>query len=123
MTVRLTIQSETVSPERLQEMTLDFRQTLTRETGILATVPQESVEPGARGDPITIGALILTFLTSGAAVALCEVVKAFFERNSTLTIEFEREDGRKLKINSENFQADQVERTLSTVKGFFAKSP
>jgi hypothetical protein len=119
MQVRLALASPDLSAEALQQLTLDVRRTLVSETEILAAVPDAAPRAGERGDAVTLGTLVLTFMTSGAAVALCEIAKAYFHRNSSLAMEFERGDGRTLKISAENLRADQVDKTIATAKRFF----
>ena len=79
-------------------------------------------KPGTKGDPITIGALALAFLTSGSAVALFHVAKTIFERKPTLEMEFEREDGKKLKIRAEQMKAGQIEQTFAIARDFFKEA-
>jgi hypothetical protein len=120
MQVKLALASPDLSADELQELTREVRRTLARETDIVATVPEATPRAGERGDAVTLGTLLLTFMTSGAAVALCEIAKVYFQRNSSLAMEFERDDGRRLKINAENLRADQVDRTIATAEQFFA---
>ena len=119
MQVTLALASPDLSAEQLQTLTLDVRRTLVRETDIAASVPEGTPGASERGDAVTIGTLVLTFMTSGAAVALCEIAKTYFQRNSSLAMEFRRDDGRTLKIAAENLRADQVDKTIATAKRFF----
>jgi hypothetical protein len=123
MQVKLALAAETLSAEALQDITRDFRRTLGRETDVVASEPAAAPVAGAKGDPVTLGVLVLTFMTSGAAVAMFEVAKAFFQRNAGLVMEFEREDGRKLKIKAENLRPNQIDRTMTVTQEFFAGSP
>ena len=74
---------------------------------------------GNKGDLVQLGQIILTFLTSGAAVALIEVLKAYFARSASIEMEFEREDGRKMRIRAENIEPDQIDSTRTIAKEFF----
>jgi hypothetical protein len=121
MRVTLALASPDLSAEQLQALTLDVRRTLVSETDIAATVPEGTPRVGERGDAVTVGTLLLTFLTSGAAVAVCEIAKTYFQRNSSLAMEFRRDDGGTLKIVAENLRADQVDKTIATAKRFFER--
>ena len=57
---------------------------------------------------VQIGNLALTFLSSGAAVALCNVCKSVFERTASVEMSFEREDGNKLSIKAQSVSSDQI---------------
>lgn len=119
MDVTLSMTSGDLDAEDLQNLTNDLCRTVNQETDVTAKLPEEPGEAGTRGDPITVGTLILTFLTSGAAVALFNVVKSYFERNSSLVITFKRKDGDTLEIEAKNVHPDQINRTMEAAREFF----
>lgn len=114
----LSISSNRLDDIDLQQLTASLGRDINGETDITATIPQEKGEEGAKGEPITIGVILLAFLTTGTAVALLNVIKAYFERDSTLKIEFQREDGKKLSILAENVRASQIDQTILLAKDF-----
>ena len=114
MKVELTILNKDIAGEELHQLTNDLCQTIRNETDIEADFKEsESLTAGTKGEPISLSMLMLTFLSSGAAVALFNVIKAYFERNSSLNIQLQREDGKKLTINSENINKEQINKLLS----------
>jgi hypothetical protein len=123
MNVTLSMVSEDLHPEDLQDLSLDLCRSLSAEAGVDAE-PLEAAAIGAtRGDPITIGVLALTFMTSGAAAALLNVLKAYFERSSSVTMELARPDGVKLTVKSGDLRGGQLERTLSLAHQFLEARP
>lgn len=112
--------SEETSKEDLQELTLDLCRSLNRSIDGKAVLPQQSAGPGLRGEPITIGMIMLTFLTSGAATALFNVFKSYFERNSSLEMAFERDDGKKFVVRAENLNSDAIGGTIELADKFLA---
>ncbi len=122
MDVTLSMSSGDLDAEDLQNLTNDLCRTVNQETDVTAKLPEEPGEAGTRGDPITVGTLILTFLTSGAAVALFNVVKSYFERNSSLVITFKRKDGDTLEIEAKNVHPDQINRTMEVAREFFGEA-
>jgi len=101
MVVTLALLSKDLNDEALQELTIELRRTLIDETDIEAELVKGLSEKGIQGEPITsdsvkgsskkrsrgeptLGLIVLTFLTSGAAVALFEVFKSFFDRRKYL---------------------------------------
>lgn len=121
MQVKLTLLSDTVSDDALDELTRDLCATLNEETEVSAEMAEGALEPGAKGDAVSLGALLLTFLSSGTAVALFEVAKAFFERNSSLELELERPDGARMVVRAENVDAERIDSTLNEAREFFGE--
>ena len=121
MQVKLTLLSDTVSDDALDELTRDLCATLNEETEVSAKMAEGALEPGAKGDAMSLGTLLLTFLSSGTAVALFEVAKAFFERNSNLELELERPDGAKMVVRAKNVDAERIDSTLNEAREFFGE--
>lgn len=118
MEVLLTLSSGSLSGAPLQDLTRQLCTTLNRETDVAATTPEAAADDGSKGDLISLGTLLLTFMTSGAAVALFEVAKAFFERDSSLVLELERPDGAKFVVRGENVGRGQIDKTIETARRF-----
>ena len=122
MKATLKLVSSGLAEEDLQELTHDLCNLVNAETAVSASLVTQPSVRGTRGDPITIGALALAFLTSGSAVALFQVAKTIFERKPTLEMEFEREDGKKLKIRAEQMKAGQIDQTFDMARAFFEEA-
>ena len=114
----LKITSDDLDEEKLQDLTRDLTRTLNRETDVEATLPEEAGELGDKGDPVTIGAIVLTALSSGTVVALFNVFRTYFERRQSLEVELARPDGKKFKLKAENLDEDEIERTVKLVNEF-----
>lgn len=119
--VSLSVGSADLSAEDLHALTANLSRTLIRETDVRATWPEQEGVPGNKGVPIEIGTLLLTFITSGAAVAMFQVLKSYFERSSSLEMEFQREDGKKLLIRAENVQPERIDQTMNLAREFFGE--
>ena len=118
MDVRLSITSSDLDAEDIHDLSIDLSMTLIRETDVDAKLAERPTETGGKGEPITVGIIMLAFLTSGAAVSLLNVLKSYFERDSSLEMEFQREDGTKLRIRAENVRSDQIARTREFAREF-----
>ena len=105
----------------LQKLTLDLSRTLNDETDAISVIPENPGGSGNKGDPITLGTLILTALSSGTVVALFNVLKSYIERKPSLEMEFKREDGRQFKIKAEQLNKDQIDQTLQMANDFFGE--
>jgi len=120
MAVTLLLSAPGLDPDRLHGLALSLGRTINAETDMTAGVPEEDPRPGAKGDPVTIGAIVLALITSGAAAKLCEVLGAYFERDSKLEVALERDDGSRLDIKAENLSSARMEETVGLVREFLA---
>ena len=115
MSIQLTLTNDDLDKDSLQLLTQDLMQTLGSETDIQAEIVQGEAVQGSKGDPVTLGVLALSFITSGAAVALIGVLKSYITRSSS--IQFEVKSGDKVvKFNAKDFKADQIEQVINSVK-------
>ncbi|HEX3405499.1 MAG TPA: hypothetical protein VHT74_34755 [Acetobacteraceae bacterium] len=97
---------------RIDAVTRDLARSL-REEGVgAAMASQGDAAPGKKGDPVTIGAIVLTLIqTGGVAVTLLQVLKAYLARKSTMRFELTRADGRKVSLDASWFNKAQMEET------------
>ena len=97
---------------RIDAVTRDLARGL-REEGVgAAMASQGDAAPGKKGDPVTIGAIVLTLIqTGGVAVTLLQVLKAYLARKSTMRFELTRADGRKVSLDASWFNKAQMEET------------
>ncbi len=115
MNLTLNLSSNELDNEDLQALTRQLCDSIADETEIKAEIPSGAVVQGTKGGPITLGLIGLTFLNSGAAVALFEIFKAYFNRNSSLTIKMIKADGTPLEITAQNIKLEQLQALLSQV--------
>jgi hypothetical protein len=115
MSIQLILTNDDLNEDSLQLLTQDLLQTLGSETDIQAEIVQGEAVQGSKGDPVTLGVLALSFITSGAAVALIGVLKSYLIRDSSMQFEFISHD-KVVKINAKNLHADQIEQVISSVK-------
>ncbi len=112
-----------IDSESLHELTRQLAASVNEETEVRADIPEQAPRPGERGEPITLGVLALSFISSGAAVALFQVFKALFERNDSLELSIEHPDGRKLSIKAANVDRERIGETMAAARDFFRESP
>ena len=117
----LQLTASDLSDEDLQILTRELSKTLNDETDVKATLPEEAGISGAKGDPITLGAIILTAFSSGTGVALFNVIKSYIERKPSLEFEFKRADGQQLKIKAEQLNKDQIDQTIQMANDFLER--
>lgn len=120
MTQTLTVTSGRMDAADVQALTRDLVASINRHTDARAEIPEGEAAAGERGDPVTLGMIALSFISSGAAVALFQIVKAYFERDRTLELAFERPDGQTMSIKAENMDPDRIDEAIAMAKTFFA---
>jgi hypothetical protein len=118
MEFRIAVRSHELDQERLHATTMELRRTLVEETEASVSAPAVAAATGAKGDPITIGAVVVTFLTSGAAVSLFKVLEAYVTRKRSIDIEISRADGEKFVFHATDASPAQIAATQKTFEQF-----
>jgi hypothetical protein len=104
--------SAEIPASRLARITRDLSRDLTRAGFSAKPVDGGPPAPGERGDPVTIGAIALALVTSGAVKALLECLKAYLSRERGLTIKLTRPGGLLVEITSRNIDTSYVHDAL-----------
>jgi hypothetical protein len=118
MSINMLISSKDADSDELHELTYDLMNMINRETELRADLPEVKNEPGARGDAVSIGQIVLTALTSGTVVALMEVIKVYFERKPSLKIALQRSDGEEMTVEAEHLSSTHLSKTLDLTERF-----
>jgi hypothetical protein len=121
MEITLSITSSTHDEDFVQKLTRDLNKALNEETEIEASPAKGTSAVGDKGDPFTVGAIVVAILGSGGLGALLTSLKGFFDRSSTIEIELERKDGKKMKLKAADLDSDQAKRTLKIANEFFGQ--
>ena len=116
--IELTLSSKEMRGKALQDLTEDFRDTLVREARINAELKNASPAQGEKGEPITMGVLVLAFITSGTAFGLINAISAYFARSKKLEFTFKNANGDTISIMSENLTPEEREQTLQQLQDF-----
>jgi hypothetical protein len=113
---RLQLKCAEMDDSRLQALTRDLSKSLRQNNVGTVSVPELPSEPGKKGDPVTIGNIILALIGSGGVAAtLVQVLKVYVERKPSLHIELSRPDGQKLVLSTENLGESQFQATSRMV--------
>ncbi len=119
MDATLSLHDSRMAAEDLQSLTARLLRSINQETELTARLPEERGGAGAKGDPITIGAIFLAALSSGTVVALFQVLKSYVERKTTLRFKIKTADGREMILVFEHFSPEQIAQTMQAVKQLF----
>jgi hypothetical protein len=110
----LTLSLPGIPDARLAQLTRDLERDLSR-AGIQARPVGVPLAPGERGNPITLGVLVLALITSGAVTAMIECFKVYFSRERTLTIKFTDTDGTPVEVTGQNLDTPAVREALQRI--------
>jgi hypothetical protein len=117
--VSLHLRCPDLDDSRLQSITYDLTRSLQEQSFNTAKLAQEPVQPGMKGDPVTIGTIILTLIGSGGvAVKLIDNLRPYFERKPKLSVELSRPDGKKFVLEAESISTKQLRETSQMLNRF-----
>jgi Effector Associated Constant Component 1 len=93
-----------------QELSSD----IARLSGVVSHPPPAvAPEPGQRGDPITLGAIIIAAVGGGGALtALVSTIGSYLARDRRTEVEVATPDGHKVRISSQAFNHKELEELL-----------
>src|SRR4051812_44724679 len=103
MDIKIQISEPGVDEAKIASLSRQLMQSI-KDDGIgIARSPAESGERGSKGDPVTIGAIILSLIgDGGVAGKLIDVLRSIVDRRPTIEIELEGPAGKKMKLNATN---------------------
>lgn len=120
MELTLIVKSKSLGDDKLEDITRDLSMELNQDGNFEAKLPEESGSTGSKGDPITIGTIILLLLGGkGIVTRLIEVLKAYVERGNSLEFEFKKADGASMSFKTENFRQRDVKELSKDMAKFF----
>ena len=91
------------------------------QNGLSVSRPADAVpKPGEKGAGLAFGTLLMALVTSGAVTALINVLKTYFEVNKSISLELARSDGKSVKLSATNFEREELEQTVTTLKHLLA---
>lgn len=117
--IKLSFVSTSLDADTLAQLTRDLGRDIEAEAGV-ATVAQSAVTaPGTKGDPITIGAIVLAAVSSGGALtALFGILKSYLERQPSIDFTMTRADGTSFTVSAKDIAPDKLEATYKLAERF-----
>ena len=105
--------------DRAKAAAMDLVNELEREFGDALPKPEKSAK--SKGDPVTVGAIILALITSGAVVKMLDVVKAWIQKDpEDRELRVKGTAGGKeidLTVTAKNVDDEKVAEIISAVAG------
>jgi Effector Associated Constant Component 1 len=117
--IALELSCNDLDPSRIQSLTRELAKDLQRFGIGSVNLKEGFARLGAKGDPVTIGQIVLTLVGSGGvAVTLAQVLKAYVERKPSLHIEVVRPDGEKRVLDASSLNTSQLAAAEQMIDGF-----
>ena len=119
MGVTLSVQSDALSAEALQDLTRDLCRTLNREADVRATVAEAAAGPGTRAAGIEQTNILVQILAHGGGVVVGEMVlmllRPYFERLPSLLIRAQGGSGKTATLSLESLHPERLEQTVRDI--------
>lgn len=112
--IQITLDGADLSEAEQQTRVRQLTREIEARTDARTSLARTEGTGGTKGEPLTIGAFVMTFLSSGAAVAAFDVIKSWIEKDKIGSATFKTADGTEVTINNAN--VDQIETIVSAVK-------
>ena len=120
MSIKLSLSSDELDNEELQELTRKLCGDLRDEAGVEASLATQESTPGAKGDLPAWGQIVIAAIGSGGAlVALVNVLTAWVQRKKSLVLKFVK-DGKTIEITGENQSAAEIAEITALLKSLAA---
>lgn len=113
----LTIQlTGNIDRESVSDHTMAFRDAI--EDKLLdaeVSFPTKKAGIGEKGDPVTVGLIILSLITSGSVVALLECIKGIMARDKKIEFDIKKKNGECIKVTSQNVSTGEIKELLNQI--------
>jgi len=105
------------SSDLVADVTQRLMTELNRELGPVASRVAEKAAPGAKGDPVTLGAIVLALISAGVTKQIAQILVQYIKRNPRYVIQVG-----KIKITKDHASKDDVALINSLVQELNAKT-
>lgn len=110
----VTLQLHNLSELRIVKLTDNISRDLLRSH--LKIRPAEALHnQGDRGDPITIGIILVAIINNGAVGSMIECIKSYITQEKQLKITVTTPDGLKVEVDSSNVDSEAVHRAINDI--------
>ena len=116
-TLNISMESKDIDVEALQMHTTALHGILkdSLDEGEISFGKPKEAKPGQKGDPITIGTIILSLITSGSVVALINCLKTILSREKRLNISIATQNGDVISIDAKNINNESTKKLLNDI--------
>jgi hypothetical protein len=107
-------------PDQLDRLTSELTRDLASQPGISARPMTADAASGSRGVDVPLLGQIVLMLVGGTGIgpALVGCLRAYIERDRSMSFTFKRSDGTKLTFSGSNLRPSETESALSQLQAF-----
>lgn len=114
MEIKLSLSSDELDNDELQQLTRQLCLTLHEDAGVDASPDKQESAPGTRGAEWA-QIVIAAIGSGGVAVALVNVLTEWVKRKKSLILKVQDKDGRTIEISAENQNAAELTALLKSL--------
>jgi hypothetical protein len=118
MTYKIQLETSKLAPEDLHDLTREFSQELLAEVGLSNKLEYGESRSGQKGDPVTIGVILIALIKSGAVLGLVKLISSYISRVPSIEVGIVRTDGTTLTIRTRDIQKGDLNGTERLVRDF-----
>lgn len=113
----LKLDSPDLDEEELDQARTNLLDELVELDGCTAEVlPEGKAPPGAKGEPVTLGTIVISLASAGVLTALVECLRSWLSRDDRHRVQLLAEiEGNTIFIDSTQFSGEEVERLVAMV--------
>jgi hypothetical protein len=119
MTDQLLLNATGLDPERLQRLTRSLCRDLSAEHGYSCRLPEQPSSTGEKGDPITLGAILVTLAKTGTLLGFIRLIQSYVTRVPSLELNVVRHDGSRFTLKAANLSEEQLHSTQRALEKFW----
>jgi membrane-associated two-gene conflict system component 1 (EACC1) len=110
-----------LEPSRFASLSRDLRSALSQNGAVEAAHAVRTPGEHERSAAIPVlQQLFVNFIGVGALGSVVQCLQAFVSRESSISYEITRQDGKKLKLEAKNFSPESIEQVAKTLTTFLS---
>lgn len=113
----LKLDSPDLDAEELDQARTNLLSELAELDGCTAeALPEGEAPPGAKGEPVTLGTIVISLASAGVLTALVKCIRSWLTRDDSRRVQLLAEiEGNTIFIDSTQFSGEEVERLVAMV--------
>ncbi len=123
--LELTVQVDDATPDEVAAITRELTEWIADTVRDVTVSPQagSTTREGDKGDPITVGVILLALVNAGAATALVNCLMTYIkERRRTVKLEVQSPAGGKVSLDAENLKGRELDGLMRQMSELAARA-
>ena len=119
MDVRVAIAGES-DQEVVNRLSRDLLTAMREEVDANAALDTKAAMPGDKADLVTLGAIVMAVITTGALTKFIEVLNSWVNRKPSIRYKIKRADGAELEIDAEFVASNNMDQQTEICRKFLS---